>query len=351
MLFDERPKENRGELFDRAKEIEEIKNNIDRPLILLTGVRRIGKTSVMQVTLNEIKRDFILIDCRKLKENYGRRDLYALLSSSLTRRLDRLRDVLKKIHGIQIMGNSVEISWGGRNYLSLADLFDHLNERRLVIAVDEAQRLRGPLSREVREAIAHAYDYDRNLSFILTGSEVGLLHDFLGIEDQESPLFGRYYHEVVLERFSREDSRKFLETGFQELGVEVGDDEIDELINLFDGIPGWLAFAGIRYARERDLRVVAEIAVRVAQSELESLIKFKDASSGIAGRRYKAALRCLAEGSDSWAKLKICLEETEKSTISSSVLANILHSLEKLSLISDYHFLDPVYEEASKRLR
>lgn len=72
----------------------------------------------MQVTLNEIKRDFILIDCRKLKENYGRRDLYALLSSSLTRRLDRLRDVLKKIHGIQIMGNSVEISWGGRNYLA-----------------------------------------------------------------------------------------------------------------------------------------------------------------------------------------------------------------------------------------
>jgi len=160
--------------------------------------------------------------------------------------------------------------------------------------VDEARKLRGPLSREVREAIAHAYDYDRNLSFILTGSEVGLLHDFLGVEDERSPLFGRYYNEVSLERFTRRESAEFLERGFEELGVKVRESEMEELVDLVDGIPGWLAFAGLRYAKERNLTRVMETAVRVALSELNNLIKAKEASSGISGRRYWTILKCIS---------------------------------------------------------
>jgi len=91
-----------------------------------------------------------------------------------------------------------------KNFVSLSDFFDHLNERRLVIALDEAQKLRGPLSKEIKDAIAHSYDYNRNLTFILTGSEVGLLYDFIGIEDPKSPLYGRYYHEIKIERFNAE---------------------------------------------------------------------------------------------------------------------------------------------------
>ncbi|MFP3399611.1 MAG: ATP-binding protein, partial [Acidianus sp.] len=72
MLFDERPKVRKEDLFDREKEVEEIINNIKRPLLLISGVRRIGKTSVLLVSLNEAKENYILIDCRKLKENYGR---------------------------------------------------------------------------------------------------------------------------------------------------------------------------------------------------------------------------------------------------------------------------------------
>ncbi|BCU68146.1 hypothetical protein HS7_15830 [Sulfolobales archaeon HS-7] len=187
MLFDERPKERKEDLFDREKEVSALVRNIRRPLIVITGVRRIGKTSVLLVGLNEAKENFILIDFRKLKENYGRKDLYSLFSSALSSKLGYLQDVLKKVKGIGIMGNYVEIKWGGRNYLSLTDLFDKLNEKRLIIAMDEAQKLRGPISKEVKEAIAHAYDYDRNLTFILTGSEVGLLHELIDVEIKTLP--------------------------------------------------------------------------------------------------------------------------------------------------------------------
>ena len=39
MLFDETPKERREDLYDREKEIEELKRSIGRPSILLTGIR------------------------------------------------------------------------------------------------------------------------------------------------------------------------------------------------------------------------------------------------------------------------------------------------------------------------
>ena len=49
MLFDERPKARREDLFDRVKEVSEVIDAIDkgRPIIVLSGIRRIGKTSVL----------------------------------------------------------------------------------------------------------------------------------------------------------------------------------------------------------------------------------------------------------------------------------------------------------------
>ncbi|MGC9072466.1 MAG: AAA family ATPase, partial [Acidilobus sp.] len=246
MLFDERPKLRKGDLFDRETEVFYVIEGAGHPLTVITGIRRIGKTSVLNVALGELKDAVTLIvDCRRLRPNYGRSELYALFSEALSTRFDRLVDVLSGVRGVSIMGNSVELRWRGKDSVSLADLIDRLNRRRVVVALDEAQRLRGPLSGEVRDAIAHAYDYDRNVTFILTGSEVGLLYDFIGVEDEASALYGRFFREVRLERFSPERSREFLRRGFEELGVNVDEDLIDEVAGLFDGIPGWLTFAGL----------------------------------------------------------------------------------------------------------
>jgi hypothetical protein len=37
--------------------------------------------------------------------------------------------------------------------------------------------------------------------------------------------------------------------------------------------------------------------------------------------------------------------------VSSSVLDNVLRTLERLSIVKGYEFLDPVYREAARRLR
>lgn len=339
MLFDERPKDSKEDLFDRESELSEtlkaIKEN--RPLILILGIRRIGKTSLLNVVLKESKVNYILVDLRSLKRNYSRGDLYNALAEGLSLN-KKILDFLRGLRGVKIMGNEIELKWRGRNSLSIAELLDRLNANRIIIALDEAQKLRGPLANEIKEAIAHAYDYDKKITFILTGSEVGLLYDFLGIENPSSPLYGRYAIEIKLERLSREKSIEFLERGFDEIGVRVNKEVLEEAYEKFDGIVGWLTFFGNEYLRERNFQRVLKVAVSLASDEIKNLRKIS--------KRYITVLKCIAQGNDSWSKLKNCVERIEGSSISSSILSNVLNNLEKMSIIQNYQFLDPVYKLA-----
>jgi len=350
LLFDERPKTEKKDLFDREKELNETISNLHRPLVLLTGVRRIGKTSLLLVTLNETRVPFILIDARKLKQNYGLKDLYMLISESLSSSIDKLGDILKKIRGVEIFGISVELSWKGRKYVSLSDLFDHLNEKRVIIAIDEAQKLRGPLSKEIKESIAHAYDYDRRLTFVLTGSEIGLLYDFIGRENEKSPLYGRYYHEIKVNRFSKNESIDFLKKGFNEYNRKINDNIIEEVVDFFDGIPGWLTLAGNYLVSGKSFEEVKEISIKIALNEIINLIENKKKVSEIAAKRYRHVLKCISEGANNWSSLYECLIRKDGSTVSSSVLHNILYQLENMSIISEYKFLDSIYEKAAAKL-
>jgi len=344
MLFDPRPKSRREELFDRREELEALHANEDVPITIITGIRRIGKTSLLNVFLSEVEAPSIILDLRDLKNNYGIRDLYELLSRALSSRLDKLIDLLKSISSIKVVDAEVQIRWRGRGSLTLSSLFDHLNRRRIIIAFDEAQKLRGPRSREVLEAVAHAYDYDRNVTFVFTGSEAGLLYGFLGIDDPSSPLYGRYCFRLTLERFSKDLSAEFLKQGFKEVGLDVGLGVIEEAVEAFDGIPGWLTFFGNEYAKgARDLETVKEMAIETALRELKNIVKER-------GKRMALALKGIAEGANTWSKLKRYVEEREGTTISSSVLFNVVKSLEDLSIVKSYKFLDPIYEEAAKRL-
>lgn len=346
MLFDPRPKTKREDLFDREKEFEMLSKNIDLPMIVITGIRRIGKSSLLNIFLEEINIPSIILDLRSLPNNYSVKDIYYLLSKALSSKIDKFIDILKSISSIKILGNEIEIKWKGKDALTLSSLFDGLNKRRVIIAFDEAQRLRGPRSSDLLDAIAHSYDYNKNITFIFTGSEIGLLYDFLKVENPGSPLYGRYYFNLTIERFSREVSESFLERGFKEYNMEVRKDIIKSAIDLFDGIPGWLTFFGNEYVRSSgNFELIKEMAINIALKELRNLVKMRGS------KRYATVLRAIAEGENSWNKVKRYVEEKEGTTISTSVLSNVINNLENLSIIKDYNFLDPIYRLAALRLK
>lgn len=52
------------------------------------------------------------------------------------------------MRGVKIFGLEIELGWRKGESPSLVELFDRLNERKTIIAMDEAQKLRGPFDRD-----------------------------------------------------------------------------------------------------------------------------------------------------------------------------------------------------------
>ncbi len=336
-LFDPRPKNSRSELFDRERELELLDRSIDKPLIVVLGIRRIGKTSLVKSFLEPY--NGIYIDLRGVTTHA---DLYERLSEGLSSGLDKLKRIIKSIRGgIRVLEFGVEIKWRGSDSISLLGLLEELNRRgRFIIAFDEVQDTRPPISAELRRILAYAYDHLTNLTMVLSGSEVRLLNDFIGVNDPESPLYGRYFIEVDVRRFSRDESLEFLRLGFKQEGVEPPTDMLEEAVDFFDGVPGWLVQFGRSYIDGvHDINAIKEQAISMALSELMKL-----------SQRERMVLKAIAEGAKTWSQVRRFVEEKLSTSLPKSSLTRIINKLESLSIIKDYEFLDGIYREAARRL-
>jgi AAA+ ATPase superfamily predicted ATPase len=67
MLFSIEPKYSLKDLFDR-EEVKKLRNSLNERMILLLGLRRIGKSSLVLSTLNSTDTNFIFVDCGKVRE-------------------------------------------------------------------------------------------------------------------------------------------------------------------------------------------------------------------------------------------------------------------------------------------
>ncbi|WP_456394815.1 AAA family ATPase [Thermococcus sp.] len=362
MLFDLQPKTRRKDLYDRERELKEFNNalKLNEKLILLLGIRRLGKSSLLNVVLSDSGLPYAKIDVRSLYFTHGsipqellaKKILSSLLQSlppSGKLRLG-LANVLTSIRGIHLSGVQVEFE----KRPDLAEILEKINswadkeESRVLLAFDEAQyfRLSGI---QYDGLIAYAVDNLPHLTFVLTGSEVGMLHDFLGFDNPKKPLFGRYAREITLERFSREQSLDFLERGFRELGVDIALPELERAVDRLDGIVGWLSMygylRGIRKLPEKDaLNELFHRAQALVLDELSSLLSHS--------RRYGLILKAVAMGNTRWGNIKEYLE-FKAGRINDAKFSILLKNLVKYGYLdksADGYFIpDPVVAEVIKK--
>ena len=177
MLFDLKPKEKRTELYNRDKELETLSKFVEKgsPIILIVGIRRIGKTSVLKTFLNEGLKPYIFIDARKLSEfGFSKAGFYTVLSEEFTKLRNRFSYITQylKIRGIRISGFGIEFDWRDRQ-LSISSILERMNdfaersETKFLVAIDEAQLLRfmrGKGKIDFRQIIAYSYDNLENLT-------------------------------------------------------------------------------------------------------------------------------------------------------------------------------------------
>lgn len=358
MFFDPRPKTRVEDLYDFERELDMLERYLGEPLIVVTGLRRTGKTSLILSALNKSGIPYVFFDLRSVARS--RRELYQLISSGLTDFLSRisgreklyktLLKFLKFVRGVTVSGVAVELSWGLERPL-LSEIFTVLNEVgeehgiKIIIVFDELQRALGHASVTLQNAISYAYDYLRNLSFVISGSEMGVLYKFF--KDPEAPLYGRAYLEVRTRRLTREESIDYLVKGFEEVGYKTELREVEEVVNKLDGVIGWLTYYGYAKTKQnKDFEVIWREAVELAKQELEDFLEYR-----MSRERYRTVLRLLAHGLRDWGKLKTRLEDLEGRIISDRVLYDILYTLRKHTIIDEQNrFLDPLTEEAAKTL-
>ena len=302
MLFDLRPKQRREDIFDREREFEELEKSVGiYPLTLLLGIRRVGKSSILRAYLNE--NPGILIDCRELYAESGH-----ITKEDLIRELQSKGTILQRLLSKFKISLDLKFLRLEPKEASLREIFRELNEigektGKFVMAFDEAQYIRFYGSRGGKELLAlfaHAYDSLPNLRIILTGSEVGLLHDFLGIDDYESPLYGRIAGEVYVEPFAPNVSKEFLKAGFREAGVEVSGDIVKRAVETLDGIPGWLVLFGVEYLRSGDFEEAIARTLETARGLILGELRELERRAP----RYVGILRGIALGYNRWSLLR-----------------------------------------------
>lgn len=358
MLFDPKPKRRREDLYNFDEELAMLRKFFGEPLTVVIGLRRTGKTSLILTALEEVTTPYLFIDLRSVVRSW--REFYELLSYCLTDFLSRvsrvrgfyeyLQRVLGVIRGVSVSGFSVEFSWG-RDRPTPIQIFTAIDSvaeeygTKVLIVFDEIQRATGVIGSAIQSSIAYAYDHLKNISFILSGSEMGVVYRFL--KDPEAFLYGRAYLEVRTRRLSRYESIDFLERGFSELNYRVSREEVEEAVDKLDGVIGWLTYYGYtRVFQRRNPEEIWRDAIGLARDELNNFLMYR-----VSKDRYRLVLKLLAQGVREWGKLKLELERIEGHKVSDRVLHEILHTLRSHSIIDEENrFLDPLVEEASKTL-
>lgn len=348
IFFDERPKETRENLYDRDEELSLLQSAISEPIVLLTGIRRIGKTSILKVFLNNINLPYALIDARISLSSY--RALYTIFSDILSQinRKKSIKSILQHFRGISILGVNISLSWDPEERASISQILDKINETgRVIIAFDEAQNLRGKLSNEILSILAHCYDYCKNITFILTGSEIGLLYDFLKIEDPSSPLYGRHLEEVRVNKFDSKKSLDFLKKGFEQARITAPDEILEYAVDKLDGIVGWLTEFGHRCLKVKAVEksVVDDILELAMKTTVEELSHFS--------KEYIIIVEAIARGFTRWSEIKKYFEDKKKRIIYDAELRRYLTILEKRGYViktdrGKYELADPVIKSAFK---
>ena len=324
---------------------------------MILGPRRTGKSSILLTFLREFKIPHILLDLRGMAAGgeLSEREFMLGLGDAIQTFLDqrkskvrKLRERLGEIQGVKVTPSSIEIAWGRKQRPSLASLSENLDAwaeehaTRIVLAIDEAQELRSLVQFRFPHLLAHVYDYLKNLVVCLTGSQVGLLYDFLKLEDPRAPLYGRPVFEIKLRRLTEEEAEDFLKKGFEQTKVKVSQAFLREAVEKLDGITGWLTYCGwcASYKRPSIERILDE-ASKLAAAEVGEFL-----SRSRSPRRYSEILNLLAVTPLPWSGIKRGLEASEGMEMDGSTFTNLLETLVKLGFVEKeddlYRIADPM---------
>ena len=377
MYFDERPKTRREDLYDFDEQMERLLGSLKRGarLIVVKGLRRTGKTSLVKTCLEEAKIPYLFIDGRTFAQvpSISRADLMKALEQAINDFLKREKgltrrfiDWIKNIRGVEtsLKPPEIRLQWGPpQEAVNIPAVLDSLNRfagknrKRFVIVLDESQEFGRTVDYDLTRVLAYVYDNLGGVQLIVTGSQVGFLHDFLKTDDPKSPLFGRVRVDIETPHLSGEEAEEFLRKGFAQVKMGVEGELVKRAVRELDGIVGWLTYLGARAVEKRrldeeTLRESLSGWAKLAMEEFENFLAIRPQ----ARRRYTGLMRRVSQvGRASWADLKRSLQAEEGKRIPDRRISDLLGNLVKGGFLKKnesgaYSIIDPLLKHAFERL-
>ena len=196
-------------------------------------------------------------------------ELIKIIQNSLQEFLEKnkskkrqIKVMLQKVRGINFETNfEISFEYGKNNELEISELFYKIsrwaedNDETVLIAIDKAQEFRKMTNFNMTGLLSSIYDNCYRIIIVLTGSESGLLYEFMGVGDPKAALFGRSFEEIKLLSLSKEKSIEFFNAGFAQYKLGIKESKVNNIINLaaeeLGGIPGWLIKFGTKYVQQK----------------------------------------------------------------------------------------------------
>ncbi len=340
MYFDISPKGSKADFFNYDYEYGQIKAAIAQKekIIAVIGVRRVGKTSLLNLLFNEAESAKVWLDGRIITE--PKKEIFSAIYETVKSGKPKIFGRVESLN-ISAFGIGLGIKPGGESRMEIEKA---ISKARICVFIDEAQRMD---RQGLADVLSYFYDRFPNISFIVSGSEVGLVEEILGEGDSAHPLYGRSVLRIQLNRLDHNKALEFLRTGFQQAGVKATEEELLSAISELDGLIGWLALFGHQKAILKNpdaMGKTLETAAGIAASELSNFLK-KAKNRGL----YLCILRsCSGTG---WTELMVKSGKALKKTPNENTFNFALKKLLSYSFIEKkdgkYHLSDPLILKAT----
>ncbi|MEM0374109.1 MAG: ATP-binding protein [Sulfolobaceae archaeon] len=339
MLFDLHPKEDRKELFGRDYEVDyAVKQLLSGNWLIVGGQREIGKTSLVKVVLNELKKKHrfkgIYINLR------GVRSLNGLLNSLLSQ-INLLRLSVDVKVNFVIGSAGIRVKKGAKTVNSLIELLNSLHDS--ILALDEVQEL-SKASKQFLDVLGNVFSTNPKIRFIFTGSYIGVMRTLLN-PPSNSPLHGRPPAVLVLKPFDEERAKEFLRKGMEELNVKFNRE--DEVVKKLDGVVGWLTLFGNLYA-VRGLSFNEALKETVEEGKKIMAEEFRHFLGDKVNKELYIEIMKTIKIVSRWKEIKRGVE-IALGKIDDKVFSNALENLVKSSFVEkrngEYVITDPILRE------
>ncbi len=347
MLFDLHPKETPESLYGRDTDLSKVIKHIEnRRWVAILGSRMIGKTSLVKAAKCGMERQGVVplyINLRGINSVIGLLTAIVQVINESSDLYKKVKQFLTRINGLNVgpMGLSLVTNQRPVNitFNLLSVLGEHSDE--LVIILDELQELK-TVSGHLLNILANIFATYPNITFCFTGSYLGLVKSLLE-PDSHSPLYGRSPVKISVGTFDKSLSKAFLLAGFKEQNIVVPNENIDEVIDRFGGIPGWLTLYGNAVtisglSHKEALTLTEGESFKIQKRVIQRYLEGKNRTI------HLTALRAIAVQS-TWSEVRRAIEAHTGETLNDASLKNIIDIMTSSIIIEKtnltYRIIDP----------